>query len=102
MKKFLLVAALATMSNAYAQQAECIIDEKPHYFVVTGTAKTEAINSAGALRTFGLVSNPHKDLAACDEALEILRAQIRINAKNGLPAQKVAYEGFCVATEICP
>lgn len=100
MKELLLATALATMGNAYAQQAECIIDEKPHYFVATGTAKTE--NATGALRTFGLVSNPHKDLAACDEALEILRAQIRINAKNGLPAQKVAYEGFCVATEICP
>lgn len=100
MKKLLLITALATMSNAYAQQAECIIDEKPHYFVATGTAKNE--NATGALRTFGLVSGVHDDLAACSESLELLRAQIRINAKNGLPAQKVAYEGFCVATEICP
>ena len=100
MKKLLLLTALATMSNAYAQQAECIIDEKPHYFVATGTAKTE--NATGTLRTFGLTSVPHKDLAACNEALDLLRAQIRINKKNDIPAQKVAYEGFCVATEICP
>lgn len=101
MNKLLIASLLAAItSNASAQQAECIIDEKPHYFVATGTAKTE--NAAGGLRTFGLVSKDHKDLAACDEALELLRAQIRINAKNGLPGQKVAYEGFCIATEICP
>lgn len=101
MKKLLFVSAIFAVSTSVsAQQAECVIDEKPHYFVATGTAKTE--NATGALRSFGVVSPSHKDLAACNEALDQLRAQIRINAKNGLPAQKVAYEGFCLTTEICP
>lgn len=101
MNKLLLASVLSVvMSNVSAQQVECILDEKPHYYVATGT-----VNGGGVqgLRTFSVVSPTHKDLAACTEGLELLRAQMKIAPKGNISAsQNVSYEGFCITTEICP
>jgi len=115
MKKLLMLAAVLFSGNVLAQDA-CIQDEKPHYFVAIGTVKTtmtaplkELLTDAEELvwtntfRTFGVTSPAHKDLAACSEALEFLRAQRNLPAKQPIHAiQSLSYEGFCLPVEVCP
>lgn len=49
------------------------------------------------------MSPAHNDLAACTDALEMMRAQRAIAPKNGIHAlQSVAYEGFCLPVVVCP
>lgn len=113
-KVFILVAVL--MSGSVMAQVACMQDEKPHYFVATGTTKTampdtlkavmtdaEKLAWANTYNTFSVVSPAHSDLAACTEALMLLEAQRAIAPKNGIHAlQSVAYEGFCLPVEVCP
>lgn len=99
MKTLILVVVLFVMSGVAAAQEVCTPEEKPHYYVATGTAK----NGTSALKTFGIVSPAHKDLTACNEALEFLKSQTGIAGVPGkIPAQLIHYEGFCLATEVCP
>lgn len=102
------------VSAAKAQDA-CLIDEKPHYYVVTGTVKTTMTDPLKALlasdeqlvwtntfRTFSVVSIAHDDLATCNENLKFLRAQRNIPAKQPIHAiQSVSYEGFCLPVALC-
>lgn len=113
-KVFMLVAVL--MSSSVMAQVACMQDEKPHYFVATGTTKTampatlkaaltdaEQLAWSNTYNTFSVVSPAHTDLAACTDALEMMRAQRAIAPKNGIHAlQSVAYEGFCLPVEVCP
>ena len=109
-----MIAAVLVSFPSFAQVA-CLQDEKPHYFVATGTAKTampdtlkavltpkEQLEWQNAYNTFSVVSPAHTDLAACTDALEMMRAQRAIAPKNGIHAlQSVAYEGFCLPVEVC-
>jgi len=111
---FMIVAMLA--SGSVMAQVACVQDEKPHYFVAIGTVKTtmttplkELLTDAEELvwtntfRTFGVTSPAHKDLAACNEALDFLRAQRNLPAKQPIHAiQSLSYEGFCLPVEVCP
>ncbi len=111
---FMLVAILVSFS--VSAQDVCTPEEKPHYYVATGTVKTTVPNSLSSVltanekliwtstfRTFSVVSPAHENLAACNEGLEFLRAQRAIAIKAPIHAlQSVSYEGFCLATSICP
>jgi len=115
MKKVFMSVALMIPGSVMAQVA-CVQDEKPHYFVATGTAKTampdtlkavltdaEKLAWSNTYNTFSVVSPAHSDLTACNDALEMMRAQRAIAPKNGIHAlQSVAYEGFCLPVEVCP
>lgn len=115
MIKFLIALSLVLSGSAIAQDA-CLIDEKPHYFVAEGTTKTPLTNELRAnltpdqqavwtnsFRTFGIVSAIHNDLAACNDALELLTAQRNIPRKDPIHAvQSLSYQGRCIATVICP
>lgn len=94
----LFLFMMLVSGSVFAQEA-CFTEEKPHYFVATGTAKTVGV---GGLRTFGIVSPNHNDMAACNEALDMLRAQTGIAGGNGIATQLLSYEGFCIAAEVCP
>lgn len=114
MKKLLMLAAVLVSFPVFAQDA-CIQDEKPHYFVAIGTVKTtmttplkELLTDAEELvwtntfRTFGITSIAHVNLAACDNALSMLRTQRNLPAKQPIHAiQSLSYEGFCLPVEVC-
>jgi len=116
MKKVIMLVVAMMVSGSVMAQVACMQDEKPHYFVATGTAKTAMPDTLKAVltsqeqtvwqntyRTFSVVSPAHNDLAACTDALEMMRAQRAIAPKNGIHAlQSVAYEGFCLPVEVCP
>ena len=85
-KVFMLVAVL--MAGQVVAQDACIQDEKPHYFVADKTLKTTMPDSLKAVLTLqeqliwtntyrseSVVSPVHSDLAACNQALELLEAQ---------------------------
>lgn len=115
MKKLFMLGAMLVPGSVFAQEA-CIQDEKPHYFVAIGTVKTtmttplkdlltdaEELVWTNTFRTFGVTSPAHKDLAACNEALDFLRAQRNLPAKQPIHAiQSLSYEGFCLPVEVCP
>lgn len=115
MKKVFMLAVMLISGSAIAQEA-CVQDEKPHYYVAEGTTKTPLTNELKAnltpqqqvewvntFRTFGIVSNEHKDLAACNQALDLLVAQRNIPKKDPIHAvQSLSYQGRCLAIEICP
>ncbi len=99
MIKYLIAAITIIVSCNVSAQEVCTPEEKPHYFMATGTAK----NGTSALKTFGVVSPAHKDLTSCNAALEFLFVQTGIAGVPGkIPAQLVHYEGFCLAVEFCP
>ena len=94
------LALMLVSSLAVAQGAECIQDEKPHFYRATGTVQTQGTT---ALRTFSEVSPALKDLAACGQALEFLRAQTGIAPKGAITKKQfISYEGSCIAAELCP
>lgn len=111
-----MLIALCFISLPVVAQDACIQDGKPHYFVATGTVKTtmtaplkdlltdaEELVWTNTFRTFGVTSPAHKDLAACDNALDMLRAQRNLPAKQPIHAiQSLSYEGFCLPVEVCP
>lgn len=114
-KSISVLAALVLSSSVYAQQVECIQEEKPHYYVATGTVKTtipaplaavltsaEEVVWTNTFRTFGVVSPVHTDLAACNEALDFLKSKRNLPAKAPIHAlQSLSYEGECLAVSIC-
>lgn len=116
MKKVFLLVAVLLVSGSVLAQDVCIQDEKPHYYVAEATTKTtmtdalkveltprEQLIWQNTYRNFSVVSVEHKDLAACNEALDLLKAKRAIAAKNGIHAlQSLSYDGQCLAVEICP
>ncbi len=115
MKKLFVVMLMVVPGYGMAQDA-CIQDEKPHYYVAEATTKTTMTDALKAeltpreqliwqntYRNFSIVSIDHKDLAACSEALDMLKAKRAIAPKNGIHAlQSLSYDGQCLAVEICP
>ncbi len=115
MKKVFMLVALLVSFSVSAQEA-CLLDEKPHYYVAEGTTKTPLTNELKAnmtpqqqaewvntFRTFGIVSAVHENLAACNEALDLLVAQRNIPRKDPIHAvQSLSYQGRCIATVLCP
>jgi len=115
MLKLFILAVILIPGMVWAQDA-CIQDEKPHYYVAEATTKTTMTDALKAeltpreqliwqntYRNFGVVSIEHKDLAACNEALDLLKAKRAIAPKNGIHAlQSLSYDGQCLAVEICP
>lgn len=116
MKKVFLLVAVLLVSGSVLAQDVCIQDEKPHYYVAEATTKTTMTDTLKAeltpreqliwqntYRNFSVVSVEHKDLAACNEALDLLKAKRAIAPKNGIHAlQSLSYDGQCLAVEICP
>ncbi len=114
MRKLFIVLSFIALP-VMAQDA-CIQDEKPHYYVAEATTKTAMIDALKATltpqqqlewqstyRNFGVVSIAHKDLAACNEALDLLKSKRAIAPKNGIHAlQSLSYDGQCLAVEVCP
>lgn len=112
--KNLFVLMMLISGNLSAQVA-CLQDEKPHYFVVVATTKTtmsdalkaaltpqEQIAWVNTYRNFSVVSPTHNDLSACNEALDLLKAQRALAPRNGIHAlQSVSYDGYCLAVEVC-
>ncbi len=99
MNKLLIVLALLVASQSVsAQQAECFTEEKPHYFTALGTSKS----GTTAIRNFTYVSPAHKDLAACTEALDMLKADRGVSSTDGIVTQTIRITGKCLAVEICP
>lgn len=115
MKKLIMLVAMLVSFSVSAQDI-CVQDEKPHYYVAEGTTKTPLTNELKAsltpqqqvewvntFRTFGIVSIIHENLAACDQALELLVAQRNIPKKDPIHAvQSLSYQGRCLPATLCP
>lgn len=117
MKKVLMMVALMLVSvSAMAQQVDCVQSEKEHYYVAEATTKTAMPETLKAVLTdkekliwqntysnSSVTSIAHKDLAACNNALDFLKAQRAIAPQGGIHAsQSLSYQGRCFAVEICP
>ncbi len=115
-KVFMLVAMLVSFSVS-AQDTSCVQDERPHFFMATGTFKTTIPDSLEAVLTdkekliwtstvqTEIVIGPEQgNLQACKDALGLLEAQRNILPKKPIHVlQSVSYKGIgCVPVSHCP